>query len=216
MDILNFWGAVMIIVAGLAALALSVPAAKKKEYTLMNLGFFFTLYGLTWLIESPGVDQAVRSVAPRAMPWLHSFLTALIPIPFSAYLVNVFGKGFFSSMRWLYYSTIAYAAFAIAYDLFTPGELLSPTINTVVLAFWCVLGGLNVILVQDRPGSGITVLKVTLYLFFLSLAYDNLIIMGALSWTFRLGHFNILVLFTGMVYIALRRIRSSMNSEIHQ
>jgi predicted tellurium resistance membrane protein TerC len=149
------------------------------------------------------------------LSFLTLFLTYLIPIPFAAFLFNVLGRGLFSSILLFFISTILYAAGAMIYDLFSTQGPLSPSIGTGVLAFWCMLAGINIILIREQNNPETTVLKFTLFFFLLSLAYDNLVVMNLLPWTFRLEHIDVLVLFTGMAFIAVRREknRRKINSD---
>jgi hypothetical protein len=197
-------GGLLILIAGLTALSAFISRIQKKEFTLLNFGLFFSLYGIRWLIEVPVIVNTLS--LSLSMPLLHSFLTFLIPIPFSAFLFNVLGRGLFSSMIWFFVSTIIYAVFGMIYDLISPGNALDPAINTVVLAFWCLIGGVNVILIRDSQKTESTVLKITLSFLFLCLTNDNLVSMKALPWNFRFEHIDILVLFAGMGYIAVRRM----------
>jgi hypothetical protein len=202
MEILNISGAVLILLSGLLALSFSVPRIRKKDYTLLSFGFFLTLYGLRWLNEIPGVATGL------GFPYLHSLLTYLMPIPFSAFLLVVLGRGLFGSMFWFFLSTIAYAVFAVLHDL-PGGQALSPSINTAVLALWCLVGAINVILIQEGRKTELKVLKITLYFFLLCLAYDNLVVLNVVPWKFRLEHIDILVLVAGMAYVALIRLRET-------
>jgi hypothetical protein len=44
----------------------------------------------------------------------------------------------------------------------------------------------------------------------LCLAYDNLVVMNVLPWTFRLQHIDVFVLLFGMIYFAARHYRDSV------
>ena len=206
-DFLNISGGFIILLAGLIALLSFLYRMKNRELILLNFGLFFTIYGIRWLIEIPAVANATG--LPAGMPSFHSFLTYIIPVPFTAFLLNVLGRGLFSSMFWVFISAIIYAIFAIIYSLFTSWDALNPSVNTVVLAFWCLVGGINVILIRERQKTELTVLKVTLSFLFLCLTNDNLVSMHALPWNIRFEHFDILILFAGMGYISVKKFRSS-------
>jgi len=206
-DSLNIAGALIILVTGLIAVVVSVSGIKKKEFTLFNFGFFFALYGLRWLVEVPGVANTIG--LSSTMSYLHSFLTYLIPIPLAAFLFNVLGRGLFSSMFWFFISTIVYAIAAVIYDMFSSANALNPSINTVVVALWCLVGGINVILIREQQKTELIMLKIILSFLFLCVTNDNLVSMHALPWSFRMEHIDILVLFAGMGYIAVRRFLSS-------
>jgi hypothetical protein len=209
-DFLNISGGLIILIAGLVAVLCSLSRIKNREFTLLNFGFFFSLYGIRWLVEVPCISNAIG--LPLTMPYLHSFLTYLIPIPLAAFLLNVLGRGLFNSMLWFFISTIVYAIAAMIYDLFSTGGALNPSINIVVVAVWCLIGGTNVILIKERQKTELKVLKITLSFLFLCLTNDNLVSMHALPWNIRLEHIDILVLFAGMGYIAIRRFLSSRKS----
>jgi hypothetical protein len=210
-EIFNISGGLIILASGLLALLVSFPDLRKREFLMFNLGIFFILYGLRWLIETPGILNTLLPLMPRFIPYSHSFLTYLIPIPFSAFLLNFLGRGIHGSMRWFFISTIVYAVAVMIYDLFSSGGALTPSISIYILAFWCLIGGINVVLIQEQNNRNLMVLKVTLSFFFLALAYDNLVTLNVFPWSFRLEHIDILVLFTGMVYIAVRRYRAAKN-----
>ena len=203
-DLFNIIGGLVLLVAGLIAVLISIPRLKTGEFTLLNLGFFFSLYGIRWLIEIQDVPNFIGVTSPLNLSYLHSFLTYLLPIPFSAFLLNVLGRGLFGSMLWFFISTILYAIAAILYDMFSGQAALNPSISTVVLAFWCIIGGINVILIHDPQKTELKVLKFTLYFLILCLANDNLVTMNAVPWNIRLEHIDIIVLFAGMAYIAVR------------
>lgn len=170
---------------------------------MLNFGSFFFLYGIRWLIEVPAVANAFG--LPQGIAYLHSFLTYIIPIPFSAFLLNVLGRGLFSTMFWFFISTIIYALYAMIHDLFSAGSALNPSINTALLGIWCLVGGVNVILIQEGQKTELKVLKIVLSFLFVCLTNDNLVSMQALPWNFRFEHLDVLVLFAGMGYIAVSR-----------
>jgi hypothetical protein len=213
-DLINIPGALFILAAGLVAIAFSIPGLRKRDFTLLNLGLFFVLYGLSWLAEIQPSGDTVGSILPLTAPSLHSIFTFLIPVAFSGFLLNVIGRGLYSSMFWFYISTILYAVFGITHDLLYPGNMLNPSINTGVLALWCLGGGINVILLQAKD-PGLKAFKITLYLFVLCLAYDNLVVMNVLPWRFRLQHIDIFVLLAGMAYFTVRHYRASATDFIN-
>ena len=196
-------------VAGLIALAIALPRLKKRDFLLFNIGLYFFLYGFRWLIEVPGGWRAVAVVMPDSISWLRDLLTYLIPIPFAAALLNIIGRGLYRSLYWFFIFTISYAVFAIAHDLLYSMGGINTLVYKIVLATWCMIVGINTLLLQVRNNTVIIVLKLTIYSFIICVAFDNLMSMKSLHLSFSLEHLEVLFLFAGMVYIAVKHITGS-------
>ncbi len=200
-------GGTLLLATGTLGVIIWLLRPEKKDYTIPAMGVFFALYGLRWLLEVTFTENNGVSGWPDERWWAHSLLTYLISIPFAGFMLGLTGPGLFRSMFWFFISTIAYALFAIGHDLLTPGSPLTPSINTAVLALWCLACGINIILI-DHHSRELKILKITIYLFIILLAYDNLVSLNLLPWSYRFEHIGILVLFAGMSYIAFRRLRN--------
>jgi len=139
-------------------IATSLFRLKGKDFSLLNFGLFSSLYGLRWLVEIPTMKAMVGF--PFTFPYFHGVLTYLLAIPFCALLVNIFGRGFYNSMLWVFYSTIAYAIIAIAYDLLSPGPLSDVAINREVVLLWGLIGIVNLIFIKRKRDVELFVMRV--------------------------------------------------------
>jgi hypothetical protein len=204
MVFLKLTACMLVILGGQLSLGAFLYRLPKREYVMLNAGFFFLIYGLSWLTEFPSVINTL-ALQP-AMPYLQSVLTYLMPIPFTAFLMNVVGRGLFNSLWWTFLSTIVYAIGAMIWDRFSATGPLSPSILPVVVALWCFAGGINLVFIRNREKTEMTLMQVAFAFMLLALTNDNLVVLNLLPWKFRLAHIDILVLMGFMGWIAVRRL----------
>jgi hypothetical protein len=192
---------------GLIAILVSLFRLKSKDFSLLNFGLFCAIYGIRWLMETPTMVTVVGF--PFTVPWFHSLLTYLVPIPTSAFLVNIFGRGLYDSMIWFFRSTIVYAVGATLYDVFFAATLSSTSVNPIVVVLWCLVAMVNLIAIKGLPRSELGVLRTVFFFLFFCVANDNLVNMRLLPWSFHFEHIDVMVLCAGMGYIAVRRFFST-------
>jgi len=141
---------------------------------------------------------------PFTFPYFHGLLTYALVIPFSAFLLNIFGRGRYDSMLWVFRSTILYATAAIAYDLYRPGALSDVSVTPAVIVLWCVVWIVNILFTERQRNIELRVLRIV---FLTTLAYtaiDNLFNLRILPWGMHFEHVGFLVLCVGLGYVAVR------------
>jgi len=190
-----------VIAVGLIAIAVALFRLKSKDFSLLNFGLLCLLYGLRWLAEIPTMQAMVGF--PFTAPYFHGVLTYLFVIPFCALLVNIFGPGVYNSMRWVFYSTIAYAMIAIAYDVLSPGPLMDVGINRTVVVLWGLVGIINILLIRRKRDIEIIVLRVVFLLIILSFTIDNIAALDNYFLNVNLEHPSFILLMIGLGYVAI-------------
>lgn len=192
---------------GLIAVVISLFRLRRKDFSLLNFGLFCSLNGTRWLVETPTMKTLVGF--PFTFPYFHGLLTYALVIPFSAFLVDIFGRGLYDSMRWVFRSTIVYTVAAIAYDLVRPGPLSDVSINSTLVVLWCFVWIVNVLFVGKERDAELRVLRIVFLTTLVSVAIDNLVKRSALPWGVHLEHPGFLVLCVGLGYVAVHHFFSN-------
>ncbi len=200
-DFGNIAVSLLIVALGVVAIAASLFRLKSKDFALFNFGLLCALYGLRWLTEIPTMKTMVGGAF--TVTYFHAVLTYLFVIPFSALLVNIFGDGLYNSMRWLFYSAIAYAVIAIAIDLSSPGPLTDRGINRTVVVLWGGVGIINLVFHRRKADVELIVLKVVFLIIFFSFTIDNLQVLDVYLMDVNLEHPSFILLMIGLGYVAL-------------
>jgi sigma-B regulation protein RsbU (phosphoserine phosphatase) len=206
-DFVNIACGLFVSFVGLIAVVISLFRLKSKDFTLSHFGLFCSVYGIRWLVETPTMVTLVGF--PFTFPYFHALLTYIVPIPFSAFLVKIFGRGLYDSMIWFFRSTIIYAIAAIAYDLFRTETLAGTSINPIVVVAWCLVGIVNLVFVKGLPRNELLVLRSVFFFLFFCIANDNLVSLQLVPWRMRLEHVDIIVLCIGLGYVAVQRFFST-------
>lgn len=201
-DFVNIAEGLFVSFVGLIAIVVSLFRLRSKDFSLLNFGLFCSIYGIRWLVESPTMATVVGS--PFTYPYFHTFLTYMVPIPLSAFLFNVFGRGLYNSIIWFFRSTIIYAIAAVAYDLLRTEPSSGASINPIVVVIWCLVGMVNLVFIKGQHQHELRVLRSVFFFVFLCVANDNLVNLKLLPWNMRLEHVDILVLCLGLGYVAVR------------
>jgi len=191
----------LVCAAGALASVISIFRLKNRDFTLLNFGLFTFLYGLRRMVETSTMRSLVGS--PFTFPYFHGLLTYALVIPLSAFLVNVFGRGIYNSMTWVFRSTIVYAVAAVAYDLFLPGPLTDVAIYRPLAVGWAAVWIANVLLSRRRRDTELRILQVVFLTTLFFMLIDQLLSMGILSWGFRLEQPGFAVLFVGLGFVAV-------------
>ena len=192
---------------GLISIVISLFRLKSKDLSLLNFGLFCSLNGIRWLVEIPTMKTLVGF--PFTFPYFHGLLTYALVIPFSAFLVDIFGRGLYDSMLWVFRSTIVYAVVAIAYDLFRPEPLSDVSVTSTVIVLWCFVWIVNILFIRRQRHIELRVLRIV---FLTTLAYtaiDNLVNIRVLPWGVNFEHAGFLVLCIGLGYVAVHHFFSN-------
>jgi phosphoserine phosphatase RsbU/P len=192
---------------GLIAILISLFRLRSRDYSLLNFGIFCTLYGIRWLVEIPTMRMLVGF--PFTFPYFHGLLTYVLVIPFSAFLVNIFGRGLYNSLIWVFRSTIVYTIAAIAYDLIRVEPIAEASINATVVVLWCIVWIVNLFSMQKQDRVERRVFQIVFTFVFVGTAIDNLFNFRALPGGTHIEHVSILVLCIGLGYVAIRHFLST-------
>jgi hypothetical protein len=192
---------------GLMSIVISLFRLRSKDLSLLNFGLFCFLNGIRWLVEIPTMKVLVGF--PFTVPYFHGLLTYALVIPFSAFLVNIFGRGLFNSMLWVFRSTIAYAIAAIAYDLYRPEPLSDVSIASIVIVLWCLVWIANIIFVKRQRHIELRFLRIMFLAMLVYTAIDNLVNIRSLPWGANLERAGFLLLCFGLGYVAVHHFFST-------
>ncbi len=200
-DLVNILAGFLFCAAGLLAAAISLFRLKNRDFTLLNFGLFGFLYGLRKLVETPTMETLVSF--PFTFPYFHGLLTYALVIPFSAFLVNIFGGGLYNSMLWVFWSTIVYALGAMACDLLRPGPIVEVAIYRPLVVLWAFVWIVNLIVSRKKRDIELRILQGVFLATLSFVLIDQLISMNVLSWGFRLEQPGFAVLFFGLGFVAV-------------
>ena len=143
---------------GVISIVISLFRLRSKDLSLLNFGLFCSLNGIRWLVEIPTMKTLVGF--PFTFPYFHGLLTYALVIPFSAFLVNIFGRGLYDSMLWVFRSTFVYAVAAIAYDLYRQEPLSDVSVAPAVIVLWCVVWIVNILFIKRQRHIELRVLRI--------------------------------------------------------
>lgn len=199
-EFVNFIAGVLVCVAGVLAFAISIFRLKSRDFALLNFGLFAFLYGLGRLVEL----QTMRTLVGFSFttPYFHGLLTYLLVIPLSALLVDLFGRGLYNSMAWVFRSTIVYAVIAIPYDLLRPGPLTDIAIYRPLVVVWGMVWIVNVLIPRRQRDLELQILQVVFLTTLIFMIIDQLISIGVLSWGVQLQQPGYFTLFFGLGFVA--------------
>ncbi len=200
-DLLSIVTGSLACVAGLLASVIALFRLKSRDFTLLNFGLFGLLYGFRRLAETPTMQTLVG--VPFTFPYFHSLLTYALVIPLSAFLINIFGRGLYSSMRWVFWSTIVYALAAVGYDLSRSEPLADVAIYRPLVVLWAFVWIANLIVSGKKRDVEMRILQGVFLATLTFMLIDQLISMNVLSWGVRLQQPGFAVLFVGLGFVAV-------------
>ena len=175
-DFFNIATGLLVCAAGMLAFVISLFRLKTKDFTLLNFGVFGFLFGLRRLVETSTMKALVG--VPFTIPYFYGLLTYAIVIPLAAFLVNIFGRGSFSSMVWVFRSTVVYALVAVAFDLLGPGPLTAVAIYRPLVITWAAVWIANVLLTRRQRDVDVHILQAVFLTTLVFLLVDQLVSMG--------------------------------------
>jgi sigma-B regulation protein RsbU (phosphoserine phosphatase) len=131
---------------GLCAIILSQFRRPQRDLTLVSFGVFCSLYGVRLLAGL----TSVQVVIGRELPWafLATFITYVIGIPATVFYIQLLGPGWRSSLRVLFWLSIAFACVAVFSDVLQ-GEPFTMRVPNAVLV---IAGGAVMLINLFRPG----------------------------------------------------------------
>ncbi len=200
-DFISITVGILVTSAGLLATIVSLFQIKNKDYTLFSFGTFGIIFGLRRLVEIQTMQSLVGY--PFTSPYFYSLLTYLVVIPISAFLLNIFGKGIYKSMVWVFHSTYIYAIAATAYDLFIRSSLSGIPIYRPLVVVWCIVWITNILFSRKERDIELKVLQITFISTIVFIVIDQLIGIGILSPGIQFEQPGFIVLFSGLGFVAV-------------
>ena len=200
-DFVSIASGLLVCIVGLIAFVVSLFRLKSRDYALLNFGLFAFFYGLRRLVETATMQALVGF--PFSFPYFHSLLTYALIIPFAAFLVDVFGRGLYDSVLWVYRAMIVYSVAGVIYDLSRPGPLTDVAIYRPLVIACAVVWMVNVLFSRKKPDLELRILQVVFFATLVFLVVDQLISMGVLPWRFSLEQPGFAVLFLGLGFVAV-------------
>jgi hypothetical protein len=188
---------------GLIAIVISLFRLKSRDFSLLTFGLNSFVYGVRWLEQTSTMTTLVGF--PFTYPLLDNFLVYAVVLSLSAFLLAIFGRGFYNSMLWVFLSIIIYTIVAIGYDLLRPGPLPGPAINPVVLVLWCFVWVANFLFVRRQPQIEFLVLRTVFSIALACVVQDQLVNMDIVPWRTHFEHAGFLVFYIGMAFVVAHR-----------
>jgi sigma-B regulation protein RsbU (phosphoserine phosphatase) len=198
---------IIVTAVGLISIVISFFRLKSKDYALLSAGLLFLIDGIRWLNQVPTMQMMVGFTFNSKL--LGTLLTYAVVIPLSAFLLEIFGKGFYNSMLWVFRSAIVYAIIATAYILINPGQLPEPAIIPLVVILWCLVWVANLIFVKNKSQIELQVLRIVSVITLISVAHDQLVIMQLVPWGVHFEHATILLFCGGLTFVAAHHFFAS-------
>jgi serine phosphatase RsbU (regulator of sigma subunit) len=200
LDVLNIVNSLFISSVGLAAIVLSLFRLRTRDFSILNFGLFCFIYGFRGLIQTP----SIQSIAgfPFTNPYFITLLTYLDVIPFTAFFINIFGRGVYDSLIWVFRSYIIYFIAAVIYDLFFAQSLPSNGINPFLVVIWCLVLVFNIFFTKKQSQIELLVMRIVLLICVAGVIHDNLINLHLLPWQIHITDPCFLILCAGLGFVA--------------
>jgi hypothetical protein len=131
----------ILLMAGLGAVALFFFRRKSRDLTLIDIGLFSILYALRLLLRTP-VVRSLSGLSEALQQHIDLWITVILIIPFLLFLLQTLGPRVETLVRVFLVVQTIFAAFAITTDAFGAAVQLKYSLNNyLVLA---MVGGLMV------------------------------------------------------------------------
>jgi sigma-B regulation protein RsbU (phosphoserine phosphatase) len=204
-DIIDIFLAGIVLTFGLIALVLWLLRIKSKDISLLAFGTFTFLYGLRWLSQIETM-QSVAVFAASSFPYINTFITYIIPVPFLLYLYQIFGKGRFNSLKWVLRGTIIFAAAGILSDIIQGklGTLGSVTPAVMILFITITAAGIHQPFKKNE--KDVNVLMFGLIILILFVINSNLVNLNLLPWRWSNEQMGMLFLIAALGYVSAQRV----------
>jgi sigma-B regulation protein RsbU (phosphoserine phosphatase) len=197
----EFWdmtSGLLVAFIGLASILISLFRLKRKDFSLLNFGLFFLIYGIRWLLQT----STIRALLGFPSPMPYFPFTYLFVIPFAAFLVDILGPGLYNSMRWVFRLIVLYVVVSISMDLIYGPSSPDPEINPVLVVILCIVTAARIIFAKGRTDVELRVVRAVFGVSLIATMHDQLVNMRVLPWSLHLEHPGFLVLCLGLAFVA--------------
>jgi sigma-B regulation protein RsbU (phosphoserine phosphatase) len=187
-----------------SAIALFCGRWRARDLALLWFGVFSGLYGVR-LLASVRTVQILVDLNRTSTGYLASFITYGINVPFAAFIEQVLGRGWRSSIRWLVRIWALFAVAAVASDLArrTPGTGSLPN-NILVLLMIVVLLG-HAFRRRQADVVGLRALQAGFLILAAFVVNENLEGAGIVPWRTNLEPVGFLLFIGCLGYVAASR-----------
>lgn len=211
-DLVDVIFAVLLIAIGTALLALWAFFLKAHDRSPVCFAIFCILYGMRLIFDTDLIE--VLTGISHAVLWdyVGAIMTYILPIPALAFIEQMFGRGWKSSISFVLYVQILYAAVAIPVDLLEGPESAMGANGILVLCGTVVASG-NIIhfLLKSRPQikGPARVLLIAAVIFVLLVINENLKSMHVVPWALGLEPLGLLIFVLALGYFVAHRLFSN-------
>lgn len=198
----------MLLGLGLAACAVALARRRSGDPTLAYFSILCSIYAVRMLC-SIHATEILYTLPQPAWQMGIDILTYLIPVPTVLFFERVIGRGWRSSIRWMWQLHAALAAVAIPLEVVSssPGVLMVPYRWLVITSLLVALA--NLFAPGREPGPDLRLLRASSLVLGLFVIYQNLGYMELTPWQANLEPVGFLVYVCGLGAIAARRVFES-------
>jgi phosphoserine phosphatase RsbU/P len=204
-DITGFVLSLLVLFVGLTALAVHLLRLKLKDRGLLWFGLFAALYGVRALSRH-AITQALLDAPPAFWAYFDSIVSDVIVMPALLFFEEVYGRGWKSSLRWLFWALAVWGVVAIVANAISgqPWKVSDPSTLLIVALPLILLAGL---VFGYRPPqssmAGIVFAGFTIFL--LSVIADHLSLAHLVPWSASIEPIGFLVNLGCLGYVAVQR-----------
>ena len=204
-DIGGFVLSLLVLFVGLAALAIHLLRRKSKDRTLLWFGLFVALYGLRALPRHV-ITRALFDAPDEFWRYLDSVVSNVIVTPAMLFIEDVYGKGWKSSLGWLFWAQAVWGVAAIAADVIRHNPGVTPDPSNLLL---CTFPALLVIgyFRGYRPpkSSWAAIIFAGGVAFLLTVIVDHVRDAGLTPWQRRIEPLGFIAYLICLGYVAVQR-----------
>lgn len=171
----------VLVVLGTSVLVFSAFRWKQKDQSMPSFGAVCLLYGLRLLSDGP-LPQLLTQFPPLSWYYMGSFITYVIPIPFTVFVWQVFGRRWKLPIRLLIAGQVLFAVIGISLDMTHHHPYAAMTANNVIVLAGAVLLYVAVLPKNWREVRGLKVLLAGCVVMSLFALNENLANLGLLPW----------------------------------
>lgn len=192
----------ILIVIGLASIAISRMRRSANASTLLWFGIFAALYGLRLVVD--GYFLLLLGASTQSVRYAESWISYVISVPGWMLARKLIGDGWKSSLRWQVWVFAIFAPIAIASDVLRrdPGSLDS--LNNVLVILGAANIGVSLILARPRLTRELRVVTVGAVVFLAFALTNNLSALGMLPFDTFDETPGFLVFEAALTYAAVR------------
>jgi hypothetical protein len=189
--------------AGGAAIATAAAYWRASGSTMLSVGLLTFLFGTNLLITAGPLVRLI-GVSPRSLAFVNAILVYLMPIPGLFYAERVRGRGWFSSLHWLWRASFVLAVVFIALD----ARARAPWTALRLFRIWVIVSSAvllpHVLFWRQSDPVESAVRTVGTLALILTLVHDNLAGIGLFSSRIAFTNFGIGVFVLGLGIVTAR------------